>query len=195
MKLSTMDLIKLLPEWMREDAAIRGLARGTEQSLIPLAERLHALSQWQSIGGMTEAELDEMAWELNIPWYDSTAGIDTKRAVIRNSDKMHARLGTKWSVEQILKDYLRTGYVQEWFEYGGLPQHFKLFSDNPEVTNDRWDYIVSLLGYIKRKSAYLDTVMIGLTGNTPAYAGIAVHEHDHTTYSFGLDTPLTGEGG
>ena len=46
------------------------------------------------IDQLNDAELDEMAWELNIQWYDSTAPIETKRAVIRSSDRVYAKLGT-----------------------------------------------------------------------------------------------------
>ena len=105
-----------------------------------------------------------MAWELNIQWYDSTAPIETKRAVIRNSDRVYAKLGTPYAVAQIIADYFGTGEVREWYQYSGKPYHFKVLSDNPGLVNENLDLFLSLLRTVKRRSAWLDAILICLTG-------------------------------
>ena len=89
MRLSEVEMIKLLPSWMAQDGADRGLAAGCDTLSRDAFARLKLLSRWDKIDQLSEAELDEMAWELNIQWYDSTAPIETKRAVIRNSDRVY----------------------------------------------------------------------------------------------------------
>ena len=107
MRLSEVEMIKLLPSWMAQDGADRGLAAGCDTLSRDAFARLKLLSRWDKIDQLSEAELDEMAWELNIQWYDSTAPIETKRAVIRNSDRVYAKLGTPYAVAQIIADLSR----------------------------------------------------------------------------------------
>lgn len=99
MRLNETEMVKLLPAWMQEDGSDKGIATGCDIISRDAYARLKLLSRWDKIDQLSDAELDEMAWELNIQWYDSTAPIAAKRAVIRNSDRVYAKLGTPtpWS--------------------------------------------------------------------------------------------------
>lgn len=99
MRLNETEMVKLLPAWMQEDGSDKGIAAGCDIISRDAYARLKLLSRWDKIDQLSDAELDEMAWELNIQWYDSTAPIAAKRAVIRNSDRVYAKLGTPtpWS--------------------------------------------------------------------------------------------------
>jgi phage tail P2-like protein len=187
MKLSDAEILKLLPAFMREDEAVKGLAAGTDTVTKQLTARLKLLSRWNQIDKMTDAELDELAWELNIQWYDSTAILAVKRAVIRNSDRVYAKLGTKAAVEQIVTDYFGTGVVREWWEYGGQPHHFKVLSDNPELTNNNLGQFLALLEVVKRKSSRLDAILISLTGEMSLYSGMGARDHSHERHVMGMD--------
>ena len=104
MKLHEAEILKLLPAWMQEDGSNRGLAAGTDEVTRAITARAKLLSRWNKIDQLDETELDEMAWELRILWYDSTAPIETKRSVIRNSDLVYSKLGTSYAVQQIVTD-------------------------------------------------------------------------------------------
>lgn len=99
MRLNETEMVKLLPAWMQEDGGDKGLATGCDIISRDAYARLKLLSRWDKIDQLSDAELDEMAWELNIQWYDSTAPIAAKRAVIRNSDRVYANSAppTPWS--------------------------------------------------------------------------------------------------
>lgn len=99
MRLNETEMVKLLPAWMQEDGSDKGLATGCDIISRDAYARLKLLSRWDKIDQLSDAELDEMAWELNIQWYDSTAPIAAKRAVIRNSDRVYANSAppTPWS--------------------------------------------------------------------------------------------------
>ena len=187
MRLKEAEILKLLPSWMGQDGTVKGLAAGSDATTKAVEARLRLLSRWDRIDQLSESELDEMAWELNIQWYDSTAPIETKRAVIRNSDLVYAKLGTRYAVEQIVTDYFGTGEVREWWEYGGKPYHFKVLSDNPSLVNDNLELFLKLLGVVKRRSAWLDAILIALTGDMFLYAGMAVREHSEERHVIGTD--------
>ena len=137
---------------------------------------------------MTEAELDDLAWELNIPWYETNASIAIKREVIKSSDQVHMRLGTKWAVENVIRTYFGNGFVTEWWEYGGEPGHFQVNSSNPSLNNERFNEFLHLLSKVKRASAKLDSVVISLSGELQLYAGVALHEVGKEQYALGAAT-------
>ena len=185
MKLTTLEFIRLLPQFMREDRAVNGLAAAMDEIVPDLAQSAATLSTWDHIDELTEAELDALAWELNILCYDTGASLDTKRALVKDSDLVYKRLGTKWAVENVINSYFGEGYVEEWFEYEGQPGHFRVYSTNPSLNNERLTEFLNLLNKVKRASAKLDGIFITLTGQMPLCAGVAFRETSREQYSIG----------
>ena len=185
MKLNNIDFIRLLPQFMRDDKAVQGLAAGINEIIPSLDESIRKLTTWDHIDELTESELDELAWELNIHWYDPRASLAIKREVIKASDQVYKHLGTKWAVENVITTYFGSGYVSEWWEYGGEPGHFQVNSSNPSLNNERFNEFLQLLDKVKRASAKLDSVVISLSGELPLYAGMAMHEVGREQYSIG----------
>ena len=185
MTLSELEFVRLLPEFMRGDAAVQGLSVGLDIIIPPLAESVKSLSTWDKIDALSEAELDELAWELNILWYDHGASIAVKRELIKNSDKVYRHLGTKWAVENVINTYFGEGYISEWFEYGGEPGRFRVYSSNPSLTQERLTEFMNILDKVKRASAKLDGIFITLTCQMPLAAGVALYEYGKETYAIG----------
>jgi len=189
-KLSNLEFIKLLPQFMCSDKAVQGLAAGIDSIVPALTAELEKLSTWDRIDTLSEAELDDLAWELNIQWYDKSAAIDVKRNLVRDSDKVFKKLGTKWAVENVINTYFGEGYVEEWFQYGGDPGCFRIYSTNPTVTESKFTEFLNLLSKVKRASAQLDGVFISLTGQMNMSTGIALHEIGAETYDIGAVSPV-----
>lgn len=176
MKLENIEFLKLLPQFMRNDKAVQGLAAAVDKIIPAATAKIRTASTWDCIDQLSEAELDALAWELNIYWYDYGADISIKRELVKNSDMVHRSLGTKWAVENIIKTYFGSGYIEEWFEYDGEPGHFRVFSSNPTVSNEKLLEFVSLLNKVKRASAKLDGIFLTLTGELILAGGVAMHE-------------------
>lgn len=185
MKLSTLDFIRLLPAFMRGDLAVQGLAAGMDQVVPGLSSSIGLLSTWDRIDKLSEAELDALSWELNILWYDKAANLDIKRELVKNSDLVYMRLGTKWAVENVIQTYFGDGGIQEWFEYGGDPGHFRVYSTNPTLTDERLTEFLTVLNRVKRHSSKLDEVEINLTGKLTLSVGVGFHEASRETYKIG----------
>lgn len=185
MRLSTLEFIRLLPQFMREDMAVRGLSYGIDSIIPGIYESVQILTTWDKVDEMTEEQLDELAWELNVLWYDKSASVDAKRDVIKNSDLVYQRLGTKWAVENVINSYFGDGYIREWFEYEGEPGHFRVYSTNPTLNNERLTEFLNILDKVKRYSAKLDGIYITLTGEMPLTAGVGIRETSMETYRIG----------
>lgn len=190
MKLSNIEFKKLLPQFMQNDSTVCGLASGIDSIIPQLAAEIEKLSTWDHIDTLSETELDDLAWELNILWYDTSAPIEVKRELVRNSDAVYKKLGTKWAVENVINTYFGDGYIEEWFQYGGEPGRFRVYSGNPTLNESKFAEFLSLLNKVKRASSQLDGVFITLTGQMNLHAGVAVHEIGAEQYNIGAVAPV-----
>lgn len=190
MKLSNLEFIRLLPQFMHSDTAVQGLAAGIDSIVPQLASEIEKLSTWDRLDELSEAELDDLAWELNILWYDTGATPEVKRNVIRDSDQIYKKLGTRWAVERVISTYFGDGYIEEWFQYDGTPGTFRVYSTNPSITDSKLQEFLNILSKVKRASAQLDGVYISLTGQMNMYAGTAIHEIAAEQYDIGAVLPV-----
>lgn len=190
MKLSDLEFMRLLPQFMQNDSAVRGLAAGINSIIPQVVAEVEKLSTWDCIDKLSEKELDELAWELNVPWYETSAPIDVKRSIILDSDKVYKKLGTKWAVENVINTYFGDGYIEEWFQYGGDPGRFRVYSTNPTLNESEFAEFLHLLNKVKRASAKLDGVFISLTGQMNLCMGTALHEVGAEQYNIGAVAPV-----
>lgn len=187
MTLKDVDILKLLPEWMQEDASIKALTVGTNEEARRVYALIGILTRWDKINRLGEDYLDFLAKELNIPWYRTDASIETKQRIILNSDLVHKILGTKKAVEMVVNDYFEEGEVREWFEYGGEPYHFRVVSENSESVEENSAMFLQLLNTVKRKSAWLDALAVLIECQSLVYAGAAYHDIEKITINFTME--------
>lgn len=186
MTITNADILKLLPEFMRGDGANKGLAAGSNQIIKEIAARIKLLSKWDQIDAMGHEQLNEMAWELNIQWYDSSASLSAKRKVVKESDMVYSTLGTKWAVESVLQAYFGDIYLEEWPEYAGQPFYFKIFATDPSIMSNKYEQFMAYMEFTKRKSAWLESIIIILSGQLPIYAGMVASGRDTEHYFIGM---------
>lgn len=185
MRLNDIEFVKLLPKFMQNDAANIGIAKGIDIVIKIFDGFSGNLATWDAIKNMSDAELNELAWELNIAWYEPSASIEVKREIVKNSDRVQQKLGTKWAVENVIETYFGDGSMLEWFEYDGEPGHFKINSSNPSVTNENLTKFLRILSKVKRGSAQLDGIFINMLSQQNIYTGAACHITDKVTVSLG----------
>ena len=89
MRLSNADILQLLPVFMRDDEAVQAFAKAVNALIRAPGGEIQRLREWDQIDNMTSAELDEMAWEMSLEWYDSTVDIENKRATIKEIGRAH----------------------------------------------------------------------------------------------------------
>lgn len=157
MRLSNADIIQLLPVFMRDDEAVQAFAKAVNALIRAPGGEIQRLREWDQIDNMTSAELDEMAWEMSLEWYDSTVDIENKRATIKAATLLKEKAGTKWAVtEAVNAVYGVEPVISEWFEYDGEPGHFRAKIE----ANRGFDFskILKAINYVKRASAHLDEI-------------------------------------
>lgn len=122
MKISNLDFLRLLPVFMRDDEAVIALSKAVNVLLGEPGKRLDTIRTWDKIDELNEAECDELAWELDIDWYDSGGmSLEEKRNTIKVAQQIKRKRGTKWAVERLISAYFGEGHVLEWNELEGTP--------------------------------------------------------------------------
>lgn len=127
-----IDFTFALPPTLKQDDEMLSLARiiaGELQENIRLA-RLNII--YARIDKLPENVLDILAYDFHVDWYDYSYPVSVKRQIIKDSVKVHKRLGTKYAVETVLSNVFQKAWVSEWYEYGGRPYYFRINIDVSE---------------------------------------------------------------
>ena len=112
-----------------------------------------------NIENASEEALDLMATELRTQYYDTSYSIDVKRRLIQNTMRWYQIAGTKAAVEELAQTIFGNCTVEEWFEYGGKPYHFRVIT-NALAEADNVEQFTTLLRSIKNVRSQLDSVSI-----------------------------------
>lgn len=116
----------IVPRFILNDKTGHALAVAIETALkIFLETAKGALEVWNDPEKMPEWRLDELAWEYGIV-YDYDAEIAEKRIWIEEAVNFYRSMGTPAGVVKFLKAKLDTVKLEEWWEYGGDPYHFRI---------------------------------------------------------------------
>lgn len=191
MKLKDVDLTKMLPTFMQKDDYDKILAGGMSNLFQTLAENIDKVVIYGQIDKLNEAELDQLAKDNNIFWYLESANIKIKRSIIKNSNLVFNRLGTVWAVEKVLNEYLEGAELVEWFDYDGDPHHFRFKTTDTEILRTDIDDFLWILDKIKRKSQWLDHIILKLKAQCYIYPGFGLIENSKETISFTIAEDTT----
>ena len=188
MNLKDVDILKLCPAFMREDRTNQILANGINNIFHTWSTDMDRLPVINQIDKLKEAELDQLASDRNIFWYNYKANIEVKRALIRNAKTVFNRLGTVWAVESVMNDYLPKTELQEWFDYEGEPGYFRIVTNNTEILKTDIQTFLNILKGIKRRSVWLEHIMLRLEQKLILYPGWGVVERSKDTIIFSPGT-------
>ena len=156
MKVSELEFLRLLPAFMRDDEAAIALSKAMNRLIGEPSKRLKTLRVWDNIDNLNEAECDELAWELDVDWYDSTGmSLEEKQATLKIAQQIKRKRGTKWAVEQLISAYFGEGYIMEWYEMYGTPYTFVALTTNPHITAQNFGKFVEAVKAAKNVRSHL----------------------------------------
>lgn len=179
--IDNMNFLELLPAFMRTDETDIALSGAVDRITEDLARRIRLLSTWDQIDSMSTAELDMLAEELHISWYDRSTADDVKRSIIKDSDIVHSKLGTNWAAMRVIATYFGEGRIVDWFDYGGKPYHFRIETMNQSILKEKETAFLRILDAVKRKSAVLDAIDLVCDGENRVNVFLVNYETETIT--------------
>ena len=133
--LQSVSLLDILPPNLLADKKINAAARALDDELQKITAATRNALLLPRLDELSEEVIDLLAWQWHVDFYEPIGmDIETKRKLIKNSIAWHRIKGTPAAVEQVVSAVFDTSHVQEWFEYGGKPYHFKVITE--DVTTD-----------------------------------------------------------
>ncbi|HEX9063206.1 MAG TPA: phage tail protein I [Clostridia bacterium] len=173
MDLNDLDLLQLQSQHMQRDVNTQGFCGAITQVVKYICSVIKNCQILSRVDELPEEILDVLAYELHVDWYDNSLPIESKRTIIKNSDKVHMRAGTPDAVENVVAAWFGDGKVEEWFEYGGQPGMFRVITSNISITGDMAANFTRILNSVKRESAHLEEIRVTVADNLPMYfAGV-----------------------
>lgn len=133
-KLTDARLTDALPKTLAEQPWVQALAeasRKMRRRVMAYADRTRLFCD---IDEASEEALDALAVELQTPLYKNDYPLTVKRQIVKNSMLYYVRSGTRGAVEELLADIYQGAEVEEWFEYGGEPNYFRVAIDISRTT-------------------------------------------------------------
>lgn len=133
-KLTDARLTDALPKTLAEQPWVQALAeasRKMRRRVMAYADRTRLFCD---IGEASEEALDALAVELQTPLYKNDYPLTVKRQIVKNSMLYYIRSGTRGAVEELLADIYQGAEAEEWFEYGGEPNYFRVAIDISRTT-------------------------------------------------------------
>lgn len=184
MKLKDVDLLKMLPSFMREDQYDSLLATGMSNLFQKYALDMQRVIIVGQTDYLNEAELDQLAKDQNIFWYNYFGTIEQKRTQIKEAPLIFNRLGTVWAVERVMNQYFENTELQEWFDYDGDPHYFRFTTEDTNILRSDIQTFLAILDKVKRRSQWLEEICLSLRAQGALWPAMAYYEKSVDTYYF-----------
>ena len=165
----TFDIERLVPKYIFADKNGRAIAKAIEAAMQIFCETIdESVRILLDPDVMPEWRLNEYAWEMGAEWFDSTATIEEKREQAKVIHEVYRKIGTKKALLDAVSSLFGSGsIVDEWFDYGGEPYHYKICVTNDEATTSRREECVRLINIVTGVRCVLDSLQYyGSSGTT-----------------------------
>ena len=163
------DITKILPEALANDPRTQALGYAINKAMQRFLGYCQNISVYTTIDTLPEEILDLLAVELNTQYYDAALSIRIKRSLIKNTLVWYMYTGTPAAVTELVKAVFGDGEIEEWFEYGGEPYHFKIYTSNINTTDEMLEQVTTLVGNIQNVRSHLEEVIVEVMQRLPLY--------------------------
>jgi len=164
-------LLREIPSNLLHDKNVVNLATSLQSSLDKMLEWSDKINYKMHLESLPDEILDHLLWENHITWREGLSLVinrQQKILLIENAIKLHRIKGTPAAIELIFEILDLKAKVEEWFEYGGDPYHFRLMinATNRGLKEDELNNLEMLVFEYKNVRSYLELLTIYLEQST-----------------------------
>ena len=151
---------RILPENLASQTRTQALAYAVGRQVDKLLAMADRMVIWADLDRVPEPLLDCLAVELRTPAYSADYPVETRRTLVRQSLLFYAAMGTPGAVDQLIRAIFGSGEIQEWYQYGGEPHHFRaaIGAEGVTITPEALEELRRVLSSVKRLSSWLDSI-------------------------------------
>lgn len=178
LELKNEALKQTLPSSIANDKTVQAICDAIAVKLIEINNQTALLLLLPRLDQLSDAFVDELAWQYHVDFYDYSASIDKKRALVSQAIAHHRYKGTPAAVEEVCTAVFQSAQVREWFEYGGSPYHFQVvLIEEPVPDETIVDNLARAIKVTKNTRSWLDGMSFYRTINGTQYTGVGAGTH------------------
>lgn len=121
------------------------------------------------INEMEEWELDYIAKELHVDYYDYTMSLENKKKACQESLIIHSSKGTVGGIKKVLNIFFENSSLEEWYQYKEEAGYFRVKIDG--VVPENLNQIKERIENVKKKSQHLEKLTFLSKSNQNLYYG------------------------
>lgn len=118
-----------------------------------IVSNIELLEYFERIDSMSEKEIDLLARELSVDFYDFSMSVEEKRKACKLSFQIHSIKGTNKAVQDTLSIFYKDANILEFPKYNGVAGTFKI-EINGNAKNDL-QIMIDRVEKVKKKSQHL----------------------------------------
>lgn len=174
-----IDVTRTLPSSISYDENVQALSKLFTDELLALAPHVEQLTMLPHLKELPDALLDQLAWHLNVDFYNQQASREEREKLVYQSVAWHRKKGTVGVVEDMVKLIGDEAEIVENWEYNGRPYHFKIqITSNKNYDNVKLQQIRELVEFVKNVRSKLDGIDLVSLADSMLYAGGRVAKED-----------------
>ncbi len=160
-----MDSISLLPQ--SEDITLKSIDTVYAKKVDQLNDEIQVISILAQPKMVDESFLPYLAHTYQVAFWSNELTTDEKRAIIDSSISLSRKKGTLFALKDVLKRLNIDIKLQEWFEYNGLPYHFKIDVDfiSRPAGKEELRLIEEFIEIYKNEKSVLELISVKLRSN------------------------------
>ncbi|MCL2357480.1 MAG: phage tail protein I [Defluviitaleaceae bacterium] len=156
-----IDFTRALPPTLKNDPTTLALARTIAEPLQENIKMARLTLIYHRIDEFDHDVLDVLARDMHVDWWDDTHPVEIKRRVLRDSVRVHMRLGTRFSIRTALRNVFPHTDVQAWYEYGGTHHRFRIILDLTDAdTRVDFSRLKRTMHTFNRLTIHLDDILL-----------------------------------
>ncbi len=130
MSLDNLNLNDLIPSSIKSDIEVQNCVTTLNNEFNLIKDAIDNINIYSAIDTLPMEIVQLLAWQFNVNseakgWLLTSTDAE-KRELVKNSIRLHRTKGTKYAIEEVLRIVGFEGEIQEWYDYGGHPYHFKI---------------------------------------------------------------------
>ena len=175
-EISSVRIIDLLPESIARDEGVRKAAEAIQAEIDLVTAQIEVLKMVPDLDSVNAAVLDHLAWQWGVKFYSDTLPVEQRRTLVKQAFTQAKARGTKAAVQAVISAVFSQGVLEEWYQYGGDPYHFRYVSNEIITEPGVLETMIRAIETEKNARSLLERVLLRREFSDSIYAGLGIRK-------------------
>lgn len=159
LELNDTQIKNTLPESIKFDQTVNDICDSIQAKFDGVYQDTFLVLLLANLDNLSEALVDELAWQFHVDFYRDNYPIENKRKLVRTAIERHRRKGTPAAVEEVVSTVYQNVKVEEWWEWDGDPYYFRVLLRAKEPAPPlNLSEVIKLIDEYKSKRSWLEGI-------------------------------------